>query len=311
MANKWIALRKGLRRSMRSLLRQWQERHFRPGQLVASRYRIDRRLGMGSYGVAYLCRDQEAAQGDGSLCVLKRIFPLNGSRQRTITLFKRETELLNRLNHPGIPSLSDHFFHQALPCLVMEYVRGDSLDELLFRDSRPFTELQSLKILEDLLPIVAYLHSEGIVHRDISIGNVMLSEGKVRLIDFGLAVEIGNHTVLPAAVEGADVDPDDPMEKKLMRAPRVSSDFYAIGHLLLFLLYSTYNDENHARGAHQENPRSEWEQGFERSWEQELKLHHLTIDLLRRLLQAEACFTDAKELQLAIRQVITRLEEVM
>lgn len=284
--NAWKYLRKHIRLAVRSL----QERRFAPGKRIAGRYTVVRKLGMGSYGVAYLCKSAD----NGAMCVLKRVFPLNGGSARTKKIYSREMEILQRLDHPATPKLLDRFRFRGQSCLVMEYVAGDTLDELLFRDHRRFSEEESLRLLLDLLDVVEYLHSKRIIHRDISIGNVMLQDGRVRLIDFGLSALLDERD--PAAVvQAPDVDRDDPMEKKLSRAVHVSSDFYAMGHLLLFLLYSTFESP-----ADREEPRSEPERG----WETELKLHPLTRKLLRRLLQADEPYDDVGDVIAFARRIL-------
>jgi serine/threonine protein kinase, bacterial len=283
---------KHLRKFIRGALRRFQEIRFAPGSLIAGRYRVVRRLGMGSYGVAYLC----IAVGSGELCVLKRVYPLNGGSARTERVFTRETEIMQRLDHAAIPKLSERFHFRGQPCLVMEYIPGDTLDELLFRDHRRFSEQESLRIFLSLLDIVDYLHSRRIIHRDISIGNVMLQEdeGRIHLIDFGLAVGLDDRDPV-VSTQAADVNRNDPMEKKLSRAVHVTSDFYAMGHLLLFLLYSTFQSDED-----KEKPCSSLEQG----WENELKLHPLTHSLLRRLLQADKPFAEVKEARALTRSIL-------
>lgn len=297
MLSRTSAAWKQVRRTFREAVRRLQELRFTPGRRLKGRYRIVRRLGMGSYGVAYLCMDDTC----GKPCVLKRVFPLHGGRARTEKIYRRETEILERLDHPSIPKLLDRFRYRGQPCLVMEYVDGGTLDELLFRDRRLFTEEESLRLFHSLLRIVEYLHGTRIVHRDISIGNVMLQEDRVYLIDFGLAVGLDDKDPAISSLAG-DTDRDDPMEKKLSRAVDVSSDFYAMGHLLLFLLYSTYGSHGTAAG-HEENPGSETEPG----WENELALHEETRMLLRRLLQADEPYREVREVLSAVKSILDRL----
>jgi len=214
---------------------------------------------------------------DPSLCVLKRVHPLRGGAARRQALLIQETQMLSRLQHPAIPALYEHFGHRGFPCFTMSFAPGTSLEHMLFADERVFTPSESLAILLRILDIVAYVHSQGVVHRDIRIGNVIIDGDDVHLIDFGLARELG------ADQTNADRDDnasdDDPMERKLRRALSFTSDFYALGHLLLFLLYSGYVGE-----------------GAERSWEEQLTdLHPQTRRLLRRMLQAEQSYTHIRD----------------
>jgi serine/threonine-protein kinase len=137
------------------------------------------------------------------------------------------------------------------------------------------------------LEIVVYIHDQGIVHRDIRIANVILNGERVHLIDFGLACDVYQHGTNPIS---DDIKEDDPTEKKLRREISFSSDFYALGHLLLFVLYSSYSEEILI-----DRPNSD--QQIERSWEEELSiLQPQTKKLLRRMLQAEQPYENVKQL---------------
>lgn len=336
-------------------LRRWQGRRFRPGAVVAGRYRIVERLGEGSFGVAYLCIDRRS----GERCVLKRISPARGGKARAERIYARETGIMSRLDHPFIPRLLECFRAAGQPCFVMEYAAGRSLEQLLFSDGRRFSEERSLELILRLLTAVEYLHGLRIVHRDISIANVMLHGDELRLIDFGLArelrdgdrhgqgllgipaageedaaseasrdaawgaaagKEVGSDDVAGNAATTKETDADDvagnvataeendaddmaddaPTDKRLRRRLHVTSDFYALGHLLLFLLYSTYPDEEPTwRGGREE----------EKSWEEELTLHPGTKKLLRRLLEAEQPYSRCRDIAEEIARILLDLKQ--
>jgi len=257
----------------------WKRRRvlswFRPGTVVRGRYTIQKPIGEGSYGLAYLCKDRRA---EDRLCVLKHVQPLRGGALRTEAVYGLETAMLDRLRHPAVPRLIERFRYRGAYCFTMEYAPGLSLEKLLFEEERTFTEPEALSLLRRLSDVVKDVHAEGIVHRDIRIANVILDGERVRLIDFGLARDLR-----PGAPEPVpdDVSDDDPTEKKLRRRIDVTSDFYAMGHLLLFLLYSAYPDSRE-----------------ERSWEEELSsLAPETKKLLRRMLMTEQPYASAEEMQ--------------
>lgn len=288
----------GLRR-VRAVIRSIMERRLPPGTLIAGRYLVLNKLGMGSYGVAFLCQD--ALSGDN--VVLKGVYALSGGKSRSAAIYQRETDTLSRLIHPGIPQLIDRFSAKGMACLVMEHMPGRTLEDLLFLHNTKFTEEQSLRILRDVLHIVKYLHGEGIIHRDISISNVMLEDdGSVQLIDFGLAARQGSGltdtTPSPSTME---FDEDDPLEKKLRRKPCPSSDFYAAGHLLLFLLYSR-NEENPEKNKPARKAGADWTE--------ELTLHPRTVELLERLLQTTAPYDKADHIIHAIDLILENLPAV-
>jgi len=270
----------GLNRELQKLAgtcrRSLEEIRFRRGALLCSRYRIERRLGGGSYGVAYLCRDLHTLEP----CVLKRISPVRGGRRRTEAIYAAERDALRMLGHPAIPKLLDTFRHGSQPVIVMTHMPGETLEKLLFGDGRVFTEREALRIVLQLLPLLAHMHARGLYHRDIGIANVLLDGNDVRLIDFGLSRRAGDGD--NAAFEGSDGgdrESDEPIEKRLRRRLHPSGDLYGLGHLLLFLLYSGYRGGSDG----------------DRGWEEELSLHPRTTKLLRRLLQAEQPYGSSGE----------------
>ncbi|MFD7522439.1 serine/threonine-protein kinase [Paenibacillus chitinolyticus] len=273
---------------------------FRKGAVIAGTYTIVEKLGAGSFGVAYLALKTD----NGQPVVLKRVSPVRGGKKRAAYIFEQETAMLRQLRHPDIPAFYEAFRWRGEFCFTMEYVRGSSLDALLFREERAFSEKEALLLVRRLLELAGMLHGQGIVHRDISIANVLLDGDRLKLIDFGLARALSSGGAASDSPAGehlprwdADVDDDDPSEKKFRRAVHVTGDFYAAGHLLLFLLYSTYSaeDERAAKGA-------------ELSWEKELLLHPGTKKLLRRLLLTEQPYERASEIQSEIDGILAELE---
>ncbi|WP_336744915.1 serine/threonine protein kinase [Paenibacillus sp. y28] len=264
-------------------LRRLREWRFRRGAVIHGRYRILKRLGEGSYGVTYLCEDRR----HGSYCVLKRICPARGGRSRARRVFEQETRIMAKLPARQFPKLLSRFTCGQESCFTMDYVQGQSLEQLLFQEEAAFSEKHSLSLILQLLAVVEELHRLRIIHRDISISNLILSGESLALIDFGLARELSESHSEP--LPGDDVWPDDPLDKQLRRRIDVTSDFYAVGHLLLFLLYSMYPDTD---------------EEAQRSWENELTLHPGTKKLLRRLLLAEQPYASAGQIIDDIRHIL-------
>jgi serine/threonine-protein kinase len=256
--------------------RFWQEHNFKPEQVIRSRYQIIKGLGTGSYGVTYLCMDLKT----NSHCVLKRSAPIRGGQIKAQQLYHREIEALDRLRHPCIPRLIEAFPYHRQLCFTMEYIEGESLEELVFENNHVFTESEALSAIKKLAVLLQYVHEQGIVHRDISMANVMMHHSELKLIDWGLARTIAVDGSIDT--EADDIHSGDPEVKKRRRRLHVSSDFYALGHLLLFLLYSAYPETEDANS--------------EQSWEQELDLQPVTKKLLRRLLMAEQPYSNAESI---------------
>ncbi len=137
-------------------------------------YRILERLGQGGHAVVYLVEDEY-----GDRFALK--IPSQPSQR-----FQRECEILRELRHPGIVRL--HSFSVASQdepaYMVLEPVEGESLLERL---ERPMAPEEAVRIARELLQALEYAHQAGVVHRDVSAGNVLLTAQGVRLLDFGLA----------------------------------------------------------------------------------------------------------------------------
>jgi len=163
------------------------------GTLIDNRYRIQRVLGQGSFGRTYLAADDRRF---GELCVLKEFVPSSSAAEYTLqksrVLFEREAKVLHQIDHPQIPKFLAWFTHQNRLFLVQEYIDGKTyaeiLGERLSQQGELFSEAEVIQWLKDLLPVLEYLHERNIIHRDISLDNVMQPHAQSQpvLIDFGL-----------------------------------------------------------------------------------------------------------------------------
>ena len=244
---------------------RWVDRSHRGGKVLLGRYEIIEELGMGSYGIAYKGRDHLT----GCLVVIKQARRTKGEDGRR--LLQREADVLAHLHHPQIPRLYDRFVERGQPHLVMEYIDGETVEDQIFKLEAKYTEQEAFRLLKKVLEVVRHVHAFGIVHRDLRIPNIIWCDGTAAIIDFGLACRIG---------EPVDFRDDDPLEKRLRREPHPRSDFYALGHFTLFLLYSAYE------------PTSD----EEKSWEEELDLSPNARRILRKMLQLDAPYDHVDEL---------------
>ncbi|MGL5063789.1 MAG: protein kinase domain-containing protein [Microcoleus sp.] len=156
------------------------------GTSIADRYLIDRTLGQGGFGRTYLAFDKQ--QGNRSV-VLKEFAPGNMKPQelkKARELFDREANILSKLNHDRIPKFLNWFEENDRLFIVQEFVNGKTYWHLL--QSKTFSETEIVQWLKDMLDVLAYIHGQGIIHRDISPDNMMLPQGKQKpvLIDFGV-----------------------------------------------------------------------------------------------------------------------------
>ena len=165
------------------------------GTLIHQRYLIDRILGQGGFGRTYLALDK---QKSNNCCVLKEFAPSNtkpDALQKARELFEREAKILSKLNHRQIPEFLDWFEDNGRLFIVQEFVNGKTYSNL--GQSQIFSENDIIQWLRDLLPVIVYIHGEGIIHRDISPDNIMLPDGKLKpvLIDFGVVKYVGTQLI--------------------------------------------------------------------------------------------------------------------
>ncbi len=156
------------------------------GSLFDKRFRLLRPLGRGGMGVVWLAQDTRL---DGKLMALKFLPEEVSHSKEAIDDLRREVNRCLSLNHDHIIRVHDLIEAGGTAAISMEYVDGQTLDEL--RRSRPsrVLEPEDLKrLLPQICDAMAYAHGKGIIHRDIKPQNIMLThEGQVKLCDFGLA----------------------------------------------------------------------------------------------------------------------------
>lgn len=165
-----------------------------PGITLSNHYRIVRELGQGGFGRTYLAED---AHRFNEPCVLKEFAPqVQGSYalQKSEDLFEREAGVLYKLKHNQIPNFRELFRvninDRGYLFLVQDYIPGQTYRFLLDARKRQglhFIEAEINQLLIQLLPVLEYTHSLGVIHRDISPDNLILrsSDGMPVLIDFG------------------------------------------------------------------------------------------------------------------------------
>ena len=153
------------------------------GTFLQQRYRIDKQIGQGGMGAVYVATDERF----NSTVAIKETLCMDDNFRKAI---EREARLLNSLKHSALPRVSDHFVENAGQFLVMEYIQGEDLYEILTRDKRAFPVDVVLVWADQLLDALDYLHNQTdpVIHRDIKPQNLKLtSRGQIVLLDFGLA----------------------------------------------------------------------------------------------------------------------------
>jgi serine/threonine protein kinase len=157
--------------------------------LLQNRYLVIRQIAVGGMGAVYEARDQRL----GNIVALKETFFVEESLRKA---FHREASILATLRHQALPKVIDHFTEGDGQFLVMEYIRGDDLSNLLQmhgqRGVSPIPQRDALIWADQLLSALEYMHSQRppVIHRDIKPKNLKLNErGEIILLDFGLAKE--------------------------------------------------------------------------------------------------------------------------
>lgn len=153
------------------------------GKVLQSRYRIEKQIGQGGMGAVYVATDERF----GSIVAIKETLCMDNNYRKAI---EREARLLNSLKHTALPRVSDHFLEENGQFLVMEYIPGDDLFEMMESRREPFPLDDILRWADQLLDALEFLHTQDmpVIHRDIKPQNLKLtSRGQIILLDFGLA----------------------------------------------------------------------------------------------------------------------------
>jgi serine/threonine protein kinase len=165
--------------------------------LKEKRYRLEKELGAGGMGKVFLAWDTKMECN----IVIKMLHPYAASHsdaQYMKKRFKEEAKLLFKLNHKGFPKVIDYFTEDDLMLIVMQYIEGMNLLEILKEMPEKKVPLdQGLHWLSEMLGLLGFLHTQNppIIHRDVKPANIMMDQYKnIYLVDFGVAftMEMGN-----------------------------------------------------------------------------------------------------------------------
>src|SRR5690606_35722486 len=91
------------------------------------------------------------------------------------------------ISHCRFPAYYEKGEFEQIPFYTMEYISGKTFEQLIFQEGKIYSEVETFTIGLELLTVISVLHEKGIIHRDIRIPNIMMDNGKIKLIDFGLA----------------------------------------------------------------------------------------------------------------------------
>jgi eukaryotic-like serine/threonine-protein kinase len=205
------------------------------GQTVGA-YRIEEEIGRGGMGVVYAARHQDPAI-DKRVAIKTLAIGVDIPERQW--RFRRERQILARLEHPNIASLFDGgTTDHGVPYVVMEYVQGQRID--MWCEQQRLTVVQRLDLFRQVCAAVQYAHAQLVVHRDLKPSNMLVTEsGVVKLLDFGVAklltpdrtdTDTTRTGLAPLTVSFASP------EQLRGEETTTSSDVYALGVLLYLLL---------------------------------------------------------------------------
>lgn len=202
--------------------------------VLQERYRILRQLGQGGMGAVYEAVDERL---DTTVALKETFFAEEKLRKQ----FEREARLLARMHHPALPRVSDHFNEGDGQFLVMQYIAGQDLSEMLAAQNAPFSESEVVRWGDQLCDALDYLHTQDpqIIHRDIKPQNLKLTaRGQIVLLDFGLAKgSVGQLTAVTTSASIFGYTPNyAPLEQVQGKGTDARSDLYALGATLYHLV---------------------------------------------------------------------------
>ncbi|HEX8115744.1 MAG TPA: serine/threonine-protein kinase, partial [Pyrinomonadaceae bacterium] len=200
---------------------------------MQNRYAVERQIGQGGMGAVYVATDRRF----GSTVALKETFFDDPNLRKA---FEREARLLNRLRHAALPRVSDHFEESDGQFLVMEYIAGEDLSQMLKARGSGFPTTQVLGWADQLLDALDYLHTQEppVIHRDIKPQNLKLTaRDQVVLLDFGLAkgTPLQTRVTQTGSLFGYSFN-YAPIEQMQGAGTDPRSDLYSLGATLYHLL---------------------------------------------------------------------------
>ena len=224
------------------------DKTYLPSQKIDD-YTIVQKIGEGRYGICY------QVSNHSNQYILKQL--KRGMLKKAGEKASFEEQTLMKLQHEGLPCFIKKIVLKNFYGYVLEYKPGRTLEDIIYLDHHRFEKAEIYQIAVQLIDIIKYLHSQGIVHRDIRIPNILYEDAKIYLIDFGLARFVNN--------------------KKY----KEDIDFAFLGDLILHLYYSAFD-----------SPKAK-----SRPWYEELSLAPKELMFLKKLMGIEERYNSISALQ--------------
>ncbi len=216
-----------------------------PGTLLQRRYRIERLLGEGGMSQVYLAThlglDRQVA-----VKMLQQLSREPAEQWGFVEQFQEEARILAQLDHINLAAIMDLFLDQQMPYLVMEYIQGRTLEEIVELAPRRLSQRKVLEWTAQLLDVLEYLHTRQppVIVRDLKPANVMLgADNRLRLLDFGLAKLLTPGSRTKAIVKGMGSEGYAPLEQYGGGGTDQRTDLYSLGATMYYLLSGQHLSE--------------------------------------------------------------------
>ncbi|ONI47969.1 hypothetical protein AN643_03680 [Candidatus Epulonipiscioides saccharophilum] len=198
-----------------------------PGFILAQRYLIIRKLGVGATAIVYKAEDSKLKR----FVTIKRLKPSLNHDQDFVKRFKAEALAVACISHINVGMVYDVYEEPGLYCIIMEYIEGRTLKEIIERDG-PFNECRIINYSMQILAGLKAAHTQNVIHRDIKPENIMVTNDDVlKIRDFGMAKAPTNSTIVLSGHVAGSVYYFSPEQAK-GRMVTESSDLYALGIIM-------------------------------------------------------------------------------
>ncbi|MCH8035329.1 MAG: serine/threonine protein kinase [Bacteroidetes bacterium] len=195
-------------------------------------YKIIKKIGEGGMGTVYLASDTMLERE----VAIKVLNPLLTKDSQFTDRFRHEAKVQASLIHPNIVTLYNYFREGDNYCMVMEYVEGVTLKQLI-TNTGPLPEQKVLWVLNQILEAVGFAHKKGIIHRDIKPSNILLTgDNTVKILDFGIAKILQDKGLTKTGTKMGTIYYMSPEQVKAVKDIDHRTDIYSIGVTLYEML---------------------------------------------------------------------------